>query len=77
MPFDQRAYLETEFRRYYPTAHVVATYPEEEVIQVSCSFDTGTPLVYRMEIGSDDDCYRFLNPGYADITVPFDGREGV
>ncbi len=62
--FADRAYLQREAKMLFPRMAIVVSYPEEEVIEI-----TVDGHVYRFEIGSDDDCYRF-GSGACSFTIP-------
>lgn len=65
-------YLASEFRRYFPDcSNVTVNQRADEIIDVTVSWDDNE-LLYRMEIGSDDDFYVFdCSEMQSTITVPF------
>ena len=67
-------YLEAEFCRYFPRAHMVAVARHDENIAVYVSLpDVFHPLLFTMAIGSDDDWYTFSNEAMT-FTIPLEGE---
>lgn len=72
------AYLDAEFRRYFPDASMIGIdiRDDVEMIDVSVHWDDNF-VEYRMEIGSDDNWYEFFcEELQSTLTIPFN-PEGV
>ena len=62
--FADWAYLQRETEALFPSSAIDVTYPQDEVIEI-----TVDGRLYRFEIGSDDDCYRFSSRACS-FTIP-------
>jgi hypothetical protein len=69
--FDVHAYLRAEFRRYYPDAPRIDVHEGDEVWDIGVHLPGGTILKWHMDVGSDDECFRFMGEYGNELTVPF------
>jgi hypothetical protein len=68
--FDVHAYLRSELKRYFPDAKI-DVHEGDEVWDIGVRFpDTDYVLNLHMDVGSDDDCFRFTAPSGNVFTVP-------
>lgn len=64
----QKEYLETELQKLFKTCRVEVEELDETILVHT--LDHHGDVIYRMDIGSDDDAYVFTNDGGHTLTVP-------
>lgn len=70
--FDVHAYLRAEIRRYFPDALGINVADVDETWHIAVTLPSNTIINLTMEVGSDDDCFRFTNNATGtEYTVPF------
>jgi hypothetical protein len=75
-PFDVHAYLRRELKRYFPDSKI-DVHEGDERWDIGIRFPTSEfVLSMHMEVGSDDECFRFVTDSGTIFTVPIPPEMG-